>query len=63
MVGVVLDVMSYSWSLNLGADWMMNSTCVQMSEIYFLVEKTHKWEEVGHSSGSRVETVVAAGWS
>lgn len=61
MVGVVLDVMSCSCSLNLGADWMLNSMCVLMSETHFLVEMTHKWEEVGHLSGSRVET-VAAGW-
>lgn len=62
MVGVVLDVMSCSCSLNLGADWMVNSMCVQMSETHFLVEMTHKWEEVGHLSGSRVGT-VAAGWN
>jgi len=61
MVGVVLDVMSCSCSLDLGADWMLNSMCVQKSETHFLVEMTHKWEEAGHLSGSRVET-VAAGW-
>jgi hypothetical protein len=33
-----------------------------MSETYFLAEMTHKWEEVGHLSGSRVETAVA-GWN
>jgi len=62
MVGVVPDVMSCSCSLNLGADWMLNSMCVQMSETHLLVEMTHKWEEVVHLSASRVET-VAAGWN
>lgn len=62
MVEVVLDVMDCSCSMNFGADWMLNSMSVQMFETYFLAEMTHKWEEVGHLPGSRVETVVA-GWN
>ena len=62
LMEVVLDVMDCSCSLNLGAAWMLNSMCVQTFETYFLAEMTHKWEEVGHLSGSKVETVVA-GWN
>lgn len=63
MMGVVFDVMDCSHSLNLDADWMMNSTCVKMSEEYFLAERTHKWKEVVQLSGLTAETDVVAGWN
>jgi hypothetical protein len=41
-MGVVFDVMG----LNLDDGWKMNSTCVKMSEAYFLVQRTHKRKKV-----------------
>jgi hypothetical protein len=63
MKEVALDVMNCSSSMNLDADWMVNSIYLQMSETYFLAEKTHKREGVVQLSGSIVETDVMAGWN
>lgn len=41
MMSVIFDVMGCLNSLNLEDDWKMNSTCVKMSEAYFLVERSH----------------------
>lgn len=60
---MVLDVMNCSSSMSPDADWMRNSTCVQMSEAYFLAEKTCKRKGVVQLSGSTVQTDVVAGWN
>jgi hypothetical protein len=63
MTEVMLDAMNCSSLLNLGADQMLNSIHVQMSETYFLAERIHKREEAVQLSGSTVEPDVMAGWN